>query len=37
MVERVAEREVEQALMDRLQDTVLELGRAWRSSVARCA
>ncbi|WP_278236923.1 PDDEXK nuclease domain-containing protein [Isoptericola sp. AK164] len=27
MVERVAERDVEQALMDRLQDTMLELGR----------
>ncbi|WP_277212176.1 PDDEXK nuclease domain-containing protein [Isoptericola croceus] len=28
MVERVAERDVEQALMDRLQDTMLELGRS---------
>lgn len=27
MIERVAERDVEQALMDRLQDTMLELGR----------
>ena len=34
--ERVAERELEQALMDRLQDTLLAFGHGMRSSAGRC-